>query len=76
MQSDTSEIPPRLALAIVDVDPDYLLLRVSAADGEFAGATSVYESPETLAALAAGRWVLCYHHFESFITSNSDPRAA
>jgi hypothetical protein len=36
------QIPNRVELRIIDVDADYSLLAISAADGRFAGATEIY----------------------------------
>lgn len=46
-------IPTRLVLSVEQLDPDYVLVHVAAADGAFAGATSVYAPPNAFRALAA-----------------------
>lgn len=48
----TLNIPCGLVLAVTDVDPDYVRLDVSMADGAFAGRVDVYESPDLAATLA------------------------
>jgi hypothetical protein len=50
-------IPCRLSMSILEVDPDYLRLDISVADGDFAGRAEIFESlelPTTLAAALQG----------------------
>lgn len=49
----TLNIPCCLLLAVTDVDPDYVRLDISMADGTFAGRVDVYERPGLAATLAA-----------------------
>ena len=45
-------IPCEFTITIVEDDPDYLPARVTVGDGDFSGATKVYESHNVLGALA------------------------
>jgi hypothetical protein len=38
-------LPCRLVMTVTDVDPDYVRLDISIADGDFAGRVDVYEDP-------------------------------
>ena len=44
--NDVTTIPRRVLIAVTDIDPDYLRLDISIADGDFAGRVDVYEDPE------------------------------
>jgi len=46
-------IPNRVELRVIDVDADYSLLAISAADGQFAGATEIYGAEVAAVELAA-----------------------
>jgi hypothetical protein len=46
-------IPSRLLMEVTEIDPDYLRLDISIADGDFAGRVDVYEDPELPTTLAA-----------------------
>jgi len=61
-----SIIPRLLSLGVTDLDPDYVRLDVTAADGVFAGFTEVYESLDSLVELAA--------QLEGFPSSPADRR--
>jgi len=59
-------IPRLLSLGVSDVDPDYVRLDVTAADGQFAGYTEIFGGLSTIADLAS--------HLDGFPRSADDRR--
>jgi hypothetical protein len=50
---ESQAIPRRLSMSVLEVDPDYVRLDISMADGDFAGRVEIFESLEVAGALAA-----------------------